>query len=398
MLPAFGLYTHIRANIYRSIFLVAALFCLIYLLTFAGALAGEAFAHPNWRFESLLIKAWQDLLEAAPWVTLGTAAWVAIGYFFNRSIIGMAVPGHSITREEFPKLYDMLENLCISRGMTMPRYEIMETDVPNAFASGVNESQYTITVTRGLMNLLNDDEMEAVIAHELTHIRNGDVRMMVFAMVIAGVVAFFAEMFFRYLSGYRHSRSSSSSDEKSKGGAAAAIALAALLVAVAWALSLMIRLALSRSREFLADAGAAELTKNPDAMIAALRKIEGKGEIPEAPSGVMEMCLDNPRSGFADLFSTHPSVDVRVDALVRYAGGRDVSQYETQQTGPDIAPSPDPDAASGWQGEQPPAQQQPGAANPLPSPLPFPTPQNPFPPFMQSGKLRKTKSPWGGSK
>ena len=85
----------------------------------------------------------------------------------------------------------------------------------------------------------------------------------------------------------------------------------------------MIRFALSRSREFLADAGSVELTKNPDAMISALRKIEGRGELPGATSAVMEMCVDNPRSGFSDLFATHPSVDKRVDALVRFAGGHD---------------------------------------------------------------------------
>jgi heat shock protein HtpX len=83
----------------------------------------------------------------------------------------------------------------------------------------------------------------------------------------------------------------------------------------------MIRLALSRSREYLADAGAVELTKNPDAMISALRKIDGNGEIDEAPSGVMEMCIDNPRSGFADLFSTHPSMEDRIKALTRFADG-----------------------------------------------------------------------------
>ena len=85
----------------------------------------------------------------------------------------------------------------------------------------------------------------------------------------------------------------------------------------------MVRLALSRSREFLADAGAVELTKNPDAMISALRKIEGRGELPGATSAVMEMCIDNPREGFADIFATHPSVDRRAEALVKFAGGRD---------------------------------------------------------------------------
>jgi heat shock protein HtpX len=88
-------------------------------------------------------------------------------------------------------------------------------------------------------------------------------------------------------------------------------------------LSIVIRFALSRSREFLADAGSVELTKNPDAMISALRKIEGRGELEGATSAVMEMCVDNPREGFADLFATHPSIESRVDALVKHAGGRD---------------------------------------------------------------------------
>jgi heat shock protein HtpX len=92
----------------------------------------------------------------------------------------------------------------------------------------------------------------------------------------------------------------------------------------------VIRFALSRRREYLADAGAVELTRNPDAMISALRKIEGKGELEGVPSAVMELCVDNPRSGFADLFATHPSIDQRVDALVRYAGGRAADEFAAQ--------------------------------------------------------------------
>ncbi len=102
-----------------------------------------------------------------------------------------------------------------------------------------------------------------------------------------------------------------------------AILIALAIVALAWIFSIVIRFALSRSREYLADAGAVELTKNPDAMITALRKIENRGELRGATSAVMEMCFDNPHSGFADLFSTHPAIDKRVEALVRTAGGRD---------------------------------------------------------------------------
>jgi heat shock protein HtpX len=204
----------------------------------------------------------------------------------------------------------------------------------NAFATGLNEKQYSITVTSGLQQALNDAEMEAVLGHELTHIRNGDVRMLVIAVVIAGVISFFGEMIFRMMfqTGRWGGRRSSSSGD-SKGGAGIAIVIAIGLIAVAWLLSVVIRFALSRQREYLADAGAVELTKNPDAMIAALRKIEGRGELPRANSAVMEMCIDNPRTDFTDIFATHPSIDKRVEVLVKLAGGHD--------PGPLALPAPD---------------------------------------------------------
>ena len=220
----------------------------------------------------------------------------------------------------------------------MPKLKIMESDALNAFATGLNQRQYAITVTTGLLNALNDQEIEAVLGHELTHIRNGDVQLMVIAVIIAGVVGFFAELFFRSFTNFgwitaadrrrssSSSSSSSSSDSDSKGsggGAIFVIIIAVALIVLAWLLSQVVRLALSRSRELLADAGSVELTKNPDAMISALRKIENRGELPGATSAVMELCVDNPREGFSDLFATHPSVESRVQALVKYAGGHD---------------------------------------------------------------------------
>ena len=156
-----------------------------------------------------------------------------------------------------------------------------------------------------------------MLGHELTHIRNGDVRMLVIAVVIAGVISFFAELVFRLMfqGGFRWR--SSGGDRKGSGGAVIAIIIAVAMIAVAWLLSIVIRFALSRKREYLADAGSVELTKNPDAMITALRKIEGRGELEGATSAVMEMCVDNPRSGFADLFATHPSIDSRIEAIVQ---------------------------------------------------------------------------------
>jgi heat shock protein HtpX len=276
----------------------------------------------------------------APAVTLATAAWILIAFRFNRFIVDLVTGSDGIPRSDHPRLYHMLESLCIARGLAVPKLRIMETGAVNAFAAGLDETQYAITVTRGLIDSLDEAELEAVLAHELTHIRNGDVRMLVIAVVVAGVISFTAEMVFR---GLRHVRLSTGSrfglsgaPRKKGGGAAlAAMAVALLCLAVAWGLSLVIRFALMRSREFLADAGAVELTKNPDAMIGALRKIAGNGELEGVPSGLMEMCVDNPRSGFADLFATHPAIEERIEALVRYAGGRDPAM----EAGPSAPPS-----------------------------------------------------------
>jgi heat shock protein HtpX len=213
----------------------------------------------------------------------------------------------------------------------MPKLKVVDSDALNAYATGLNQRQYAVTVTTGLLKALNDQEIESVLGHELTHIRNGDVQLMVVAVIIAGVVGFFAELVFRTFfngwgfGGFRSSSSSNDDNGKGSGGGGAifVIILAVALIGLAWLLSQVVRLALSRSRELLADAGSVELTKNPDAMISALRKIENRGELPGATSAVMELCLDNPREGFSDLFATHPSVDARVQALVKFAGGHD---------------------------------------------------------------------------
>jgi heat shock protein HtpX len=132
--------------------------------------------------------------------------------------------------------------------------------------------------------------------------------------------------------------------------------IAIALIVVAWFLSVVIRYSLSRKREFLADAGAVELTKNPDAMISALRKIENRGELHDSTSAVMEMCVDNPREGFADLFATHPSVDSRVDALVKFAGGHDPGPLAVPQY--DNAPQDGEEEQYGDDPQQPAPQQQ----------------------------------------
>src|SRR5438128_10155406 len=325
-MAAYGLYTHIQSNKRRSIALLIGLFFLVYLLVYAGALVGEALtidAPPD----VLLRRALSDALYAAPWATLATALWIFIAYKFHQSMIDAVTGGREVTRQEEPRLYNLLENLCISRGITMPKLKVIEDDSLNAFATGMNDKQYSITVTSGLLNSLNDAELESVLGHELTHIRNGDVPMLVIAVIIAGVIAFSAELIFRLLfqGGLRWRGGRGNGDRR---GAGVAILIAVVLITLAWVLSIVIRFALSRRREYLPYAGSVELTKYPDVMISALRKIEGRGELPGATSAVMELCVDNPREGFADLFATHPSVQSRIDKLVQFAGGRDPGPLE----------------------------------------------------------------------
>jgi heat shock protein HtpX len=371
-MAAYGLYTHIASNKFRSMLLLAGLFMLFYVLVYAGALIAEVVINSNQSVNYYLTRAFSDLITASPFATAAAIAWIVIAYFFHQSMIDAVTGGHDVTRQEEPRLYNLLENLCISRGITMPKLKIMDSPALNAFATGLNQRQYAITVTTGLLKALDDQEIEAVLGHELTHIKNGDVQLMVVAVIIAGVVGFFGELFFRLFTNFDWSpssggswssgsssssrSSSSSSDSKSSGGGAVIVVIiAVVLIVLAWLLSQVVKLALSRSREFLADAGSVELTKNPDAMITALRKIDGRGELPGATSAVMELCVDNPREGFADLFATHPSVESRVKALVNFAGGHDPGQLpspaeeaEPSDTRADQKDTPPPVPAGPW--------------------------------------------------
>ena len=377
-MAAYGLYTHIQSNKRRSIALLIGLFLLVYVLVFAGALVAEVMSVGDAPLDYLIQAALRDLIIAAPFTTLGAILWILIAYKFHQSMIDAMTGATEVSRTDEPRLYNLLENLCISRGITMPKLRIADDDALNAFATGLNEKQYSITVTRGLIGALNDQELEAVLGHELTHIRNGDVRMLVIALVIAGVISFFGELVFRiffqnaFYGGFGRRRSSNSDDKKG-GGAVIAIVIAIALIVVAWVLSIVIRFALSRQREYLADSGSVELTKNPDALISALRKIENRGELASANSAVMEMCIDNPRVGFANIFDTHPSVDKRVAALVQYAGGHDPGPLAIEA----------PEAPAQIPGEAPP-----------PGPWSDPAPDS-GKPFLPGEPPIGGKGPWG---
>ncbi len=248
-------------------------------------------------------------------ITLGVAVvWLIVGYFFNGTMIRAATGAKPVMRSQEPKLYNLLENLCISRGIKTPPLYVVETSGMNAFASGIDEASYGITVTRGLLERLNDAELEAVLAHELSHIMNRDVRLLIISVVFTGMLSFLAQMMWRSLRFSGHA-----SHRGNRRNAAPLMLLASLMLAVGYVLALLLRFALSRKREYLADAGSVSLTKNPEALISALNKIAGNAEIPDVPPEVQQLFIENPPSLFG-LFDTHPPIKARIAVLQRLGG------------------------------------------------------------------------------
>jgi len=343
MFQAYGLYGHIQANRLRSALLLAGFAVLLQALLFSLLLIWSAFLGGT--FDEIVAGAARQFARKWPLAMAGALVWFVIAYFVHQSLISLATGAKSVTRTEAPKLYNVLENLCISRGLPMPALQIIDTPALNAYAAGLREGQYVVAVTRGLVDTLADDELEAVLAHELTHIRNRDTQLMVIAIIFAGIFAFFGDLAIRgwdfpygwaprsksegpWSTSTSHDWSGSDGGDKRSSGKGSGAAILAILLAVAiilitWGVSMLIRLALSRSREYLADAGSAELTKNPDALIRALRKIETNARF-DVPSRMEAFFIENPvAERVSGLFSTHPSIDARVEALKHYAGALD---------------------------------------------------------------------------
>jgi heat shock protein HtpX len=324
---AYGLQTHIWSNNWKSVLLMLGFPVLLVLLMYAlfllfAGLSGASIGQDQ--IAGPFLWAADALARAWPFAIAGAIIWFGIAYAFYQNIIDAATGAKKVERRVEPKLYTLLENLCISRGITMPELRIIETDGLNAFATGLHKGQYSVTVTRGLLNTLNDEELEAVLAHELTHIRNSDVRLLIISVIFVGIFSFVGELAFRGLwhsGGMRSSGSSSRRSSGGGGGALIAIIVALVMIAIAYGLAIVIRFALSRRREYLADAGAVELTKNPDAMITALQKISGNSAI-NAPAEVREMFIENAHADFTSVFATHPPIQKRIEALAKYAGGR----------------------------------------------------------------------------
>lgn len=322
---AFGLQTHIWNNNLKSALLLAGFPVLLLLLLFGLTTGYVGVSQDVSSVEEGLRLSLLQMRRVWPFALIGAGLWFLVAWTLHQKMIEASVGAKGLARKDAPDLYNLLENLSIANGMAMPKLAVIETDALNAFASGVSDKSYTVTLTRGIIERLDRAELEAVLAHELTHIRNRDVRLLVIAVIFVGVFSFFGEMIFRgafrrgvHIGGHTRSRKGDSR------GGGILILIAVVAIVLAYVLAIVIRFSLSQKREFLADAGSVELTRNPDAMIAALQKISGNSAV-EAPADVQQMMIDNAQP-FAGLFMTHPSIEKRVRALMAFAGGAPASR------------------------------------------------------------------------
>lgn len=291
-------------------------FVLTWLFFFFTSIGNEQYLSSGGGEYSLIGSVNNRFLLTIPWISVGVIVWFTIAWFSHTKMINAAAGAKPLARAENKRVYNLVENLCISTGMKMPGVNIIEDDSLNAFASGINPATYRISLSRGIINKLNDQELEAVIAHELTHIRNRDVRLLIISIVFVGIFAFISEALFRSL------RFSSLGRNNKKGSGGATIIIALILALVGYLIASLFRFALSRKREYLADAGSAELTRNPLALASALRKISDDPTI-EAVSrrDVAQMFIENPQVknkasfSISSLFATHPPLKKRIELL-----------------------------------------------------------------------------------
>lgn len=313
-----GLQTQQANNNIKSILLLIMFPVLLLVLVYTflvlvfvmGTDMEQSFEYANYVF-----------IEAFPYVLLVVAIWFLIAYFANTLIIKRATGSKPLERKENKRVYNLVENLCMANGLPMPKINIIYDDSLNAFASGINNKTYTITLSKGIIENLNDEELEGVIAHELSHIRNRDVRLLIISIVFVGIFSFMVELAWRsaQVLGRGGSRNS-------KGNPIVFILLILVLAGIGYFFSRIFKLAISRKREYMADASAAEMTKKTWALASALRKVSQDSRIEAVENdNVAQLFIEHPgkeakkkRVGFSGLFATHPPIERRIQILEQF--------------------------------------------------------------------------------
>lgn len=250
----------------------------------------------------------------SPFIVIGTGVWFMIAWIFHTKMITAMTHAKPITRKQFPALYNIVENLAISRGIPTPKIYIIDDPSLNAYSSGLGYKDAHIAFSRGLLEKLNEKEIEAVAGHELTHIINRDTRLMIIAIIFVGIIQTLASIVLRV-----RVRGNRKSDNRA---ALLVFILQIAIYVIGMIVSLVVQRAISRKREFLADAGAVELTKESQYMISALQKISQDPVIEAVKNpSVAQLFIQHPvssgkkQSFVQKLFATHPPISERIEAL-----------------------------------------------------------------------------------
>ena len=276
---------------------------------------------------------WEFFVQVVPYALGVTVVWFIIAYFANTAIIRHATGARPLERKENPRVYNIVENLCIAGNIYMPKINIVDDPNLNAYASGINDKSFTVTLTTGIIEKLDDAELSAVVAHELTHIKNRDTRLLVVCIVFVGIFSAIMTASVRLLANTSRAMVVGRGRRKGGGGFLVIIAGAALLLvcsSVAFFFSTLTRLAISRKREYVADAGGAELCGDPLALASALRKISAEPGLEQVRrDDVAQLYIVHPdeeRDGALTglvarvnlMFCTHPDTPERIKLLEQF--------------------------------------------------------------------------------
>lgn len=320
-----GIQTQINRNNRKSVLLLLS----FPLLIFVGVFLILYFTSADYYGNLSASRAFDHFIGTIPFVLIGVGIWFGIAYLGHSSMINIAAGSKTLERRDNMRVYNLTENLCMSVGMPMPMLRVIESPALNAFASGINEKSYCVTLTTGIINSLEDDELEGVIAHELMHIRNKDVRLLIISIIFVGIFSFASQIAFRVFINSSLYGGNRRSNDNNKGNGMLLILVIMIISFIAYFLSIFFKLALSRKREYMADAGAAEMTRKPWALASALRKISGNSNIESVTNqDVKELFIDNTPdpnnrrvnflSEVGQLFSTHPPIEKRIAVLEQF--------------------------------------------------------------------------------
>ena len=298
---------------------------LLVVLTALAALTGYVI---GWLIEGEVVDTvplWSQAgLVAAALMAVVSVGWSAISLAFGDKLVLTMANAKEIDKADAPQLYNVVEEMAIAAGVPMPRVMVLETEALNAFATGNRVGHGTIVVTRGLLDTLSRDELQGVVAHEMSHLANLDTRYMVVVGVTVGLIALVCDMLLRTMA-WGGSGSSRSSDKKGSSGGGLLIILLIVVAIFAPLAAKAVQMAVSRQREYLADATSVQFTRNPNGLISALGKLADKAApFPGVSRATQHLFIVNPVQTFTSdspaLLATHPDIADRI-ARLRNLGG-----------------------------------------------------------------------------